>query len=312
MRDVRTTRCSRVMVVSSGNRFERSPRRSYRLRNRIIRCHMRSIMRSRFRIRRGSGGSRRRSMHRIQVGRVARFRCSSRTCRPACGTDFRMSGCRGARIVTCCSAVLGWRQGFVPCRHRLRFARGTGQTGAFRDCGPGVQRRGHRGHTPGGAGKGRNAGIAVVRSEVGCVFAVRKRCCGPGRIRFPGLAGNMTFRGPAAIASDIREDATDPHPHGPPNPSAGDERRVGGSERRPIGSNRAVWPSRRRPATPGRASPLRTMTRPKKSCPCAEVPLYREVPYFLEHLRTAHMQTVRLNALAWGGMGRRLNKRKVR
>ena len=82
-----------------------------------------------------------------------------------------------------------------------------------------VRRKGRRGRPLGGADKGRNAGIAVVRSGAERVFAVRKRCCGPGRTRFPGPAGNMTFHGPAAVAPDIRKGAPFPRLHGLPRPA---------------------------------------------------------------------------------------------
>ena len=68
-------------------------------------------------------------------------------------------------------------------------------------------RKGYRGHPSSEADKARNAGIAAMRSGVERVFAVYKRCYGPGRTRFLGLAKNTTFYGLAAIAPDIRKGA---------------------------------------------------------------------------------------------------------
>ena len=70
-----------------------------------------------------------------------------------------------------------------------------------------VQRKGYRGHPSSEADKERNAGIAVVRSEVERVCAVHKRCYGLERTRFLGLAKNTAFYGLAAIALNIRKGA---------------------------------------------------------------------------------------------------------
>ena len=48
------------------------------------------------------------------------------------------------------------------------------------------------------------------------MFAVRKRRYGLGRTRFPGLAGNTTFRALAAVAPDIRKGAMFLRPYGLP------------------------------------------------------------------------------------------------
>ena len=121
-----------------------------------------------------------------------------------------------------------------------------------------VRCEGLRGHPSGGADKGRNAGTAVVRSGTGRVFAVRKRRHGLGRIRFPGLAGNMTFHGLAAVAPDIREGAMFPRLHGLPRSAAGGQargRRVRTATNRTKSGRPAVKPTPERANNPARPQP---------------------------------------------------------
>ena len=88
-----------------------------------------------------------------------------------------------------------------------------------------VRRKDRRDYPSGEADKGRNAGVPAVWSGTRRVFALRRRCCGLGRTRFPGLAGNTAFHGPAAVALDIRKGAMFPRLHGLPRPAAGGQAR---------------------------------------------------------------------------------------
>ena len=93
---------------------------------------------------------------------------------------------------------------YADAAYRSREMRETLSRLGISDC---VQRKGYRGRPSKASEKDRNAAISFVRSGIERVFAVSRRCYGPGRTRFPGLAKNMAFYGLAAIAHNIRKGA---------------------------------------------------------------------------------------------------------